>query len=129
MSNETARPNSHSTYGLMAPCNFTYSCQRTVRSGIRLLSPPNNLPRANHHAAAIDMHFVNKPNPNVRQYFLHQGPGIGAAYPVVCVPSKGSTELVLPSERDPPQALPTHNDKRPNLQEQGLPIAFVPVQR
>ena len=34
---------------------------------------------------AIKMSFVNKPNPNVEQYFPHQEPAIGAAYPAVSV--------------------------------------------
>lgn len=85
------------------------------------------------------MSFVNKRNPNVEQFFPLQEPAIGAAYPAVrlsCleVPRVPDHDSLLPpvrfpSERDPAQTLPTHNDQGLHVQEQGLGGPDVSVQR
>ena len=99
----------------------------------------NNLFLSHHYITATEMSFVNERNPNVDQYFPYQKPAIGAAYPAVWSshpehPKGPDHEHLLPPVRfppecDPAQALPTHHDQGSHLQEQGLGVSHVPVQR
>jgi len=59
-----------------------YRSHKYLRLNFRISS--NKLSLSRYHTAALEMSFINKRNPNAEQYFPHQEPAIGSAYPAVC---------------------------------------------